>query len=137
MPEFGYALICEYVRVDANVAHIVGANVDTLIAPHVPTGDNFGVLVAVVFTPDEQETQLPFEVVFRSHEEADRIVQVAGVVYPTVRPDIPEDWPQYELIGLNLGLYFPSHGRYVIEVFLDGQLEKALNLRAVPPPPQS
>ena len=56
MPELDYMVLADYVRQDAGVIHIMGAGVDTVTAPAVPTVQPFG--VALRITEDEVTTAL-------------------------------------------------------------------------------
>lgn len=40
MPTLDYALLCDYVRVEGGVAHVIAAGIDTIWKEEVPSGQN-------------------------------------------------------------------------------------------------
>jgi len=134
MPAFEYAFLCDYARVEANLASVVGMNIDTIAAPSVPIGQNIGIGAAIRFTKAEAEedVRVPFGFTVR-HEDEFVVTQFTGDVWATQRPDVDPDWPMIELIGINTGLYLPAYGRYEVQFALDGEPCGTLVFRVIPP----
>jgi hypothetical protein len=40
VPTLDYALLCDYVRVEGGVAHVIAAGIDTIWKEEVPSGQN-------------------------------------------------------------------------------------------------
>lgn len=50
MPRLDYALLCDFAPVEGGLAHIIGAGIDTIYAPTVPTGQNLTLLARLAFS---------------------------------------------------------------------------------------
>ena len=50
MPELDYALLCDYVRAEHGIAHVIAAGIDTVYVPDVPAGHTIGLLSRVAYT---------------------------------------------------------------------------------------
>jgi hypothetical protein len=134
MPELDYAVICDYVRVEGGVAHVIAAGIDTITAPAIPTGQNVGLLMRVNFARTECDRPHRVEVIFQD-EDGDRLTQIAGVNEPRWNDGLPTGWKVGALLGLNLGIPLPRYGIYSVEILLNDNLVKTIPLRVVPPAP--
>jgi Family of unknown function (DUF6941) len=133
MPELDYALLCDYVRAEAGIAHVIAAGIDTIHRPEVPSATNLGLLARVLFT--EEEGGQPHQLEVNLHDqEGQQVAQLNGTVTPQPAEGLPEGWPDAALIAVNFGVPLPSHGVYTLTILLDGTPRKSINLRVVPPP---
>lgn len=132
MPELDYALLCDYVRAEGGVAHVIAAGVDTIYRDEVPSATNLGLLARVLFTDDE--TGQPYQLEVNLHDqEGQQVAQLNGTVTPQPVEGLPEDWPSGALLAINFGVPLPSHGVYTLSILLDDTPRKTINLRVVPP----
>src|SRR5271167_2720290 len=92
MPELDYMVLADYVRQDDGVIHIMGAGVDTVFAPVVPTVQPFGVALRISFgTTEEPGEEHRFTVTFIGPDN--RILDAnATFVTPPRQPGVPEHW---------------------------------------------
>jgi hypothetical protein len=67
MPELDYALLCDYVRAEHGVAHVIAAGIDTIHRPEVPSVVNLGLLARIIFADDETRETHQVEVQLRDH----------------------------------------------------------------------
>jgi len=132
MPELDYALLCDYVRAEGGVAHVIAAGIDTIYRPEVPSVANLGLLARLVFTEDEAGEPHQFEA--RLHDQAgEQVAQFNVIAVPHLAEGLPEDWQSGALLAINFGVPLPSHGAYALTILLDGTPAKTINLRVVPP----
>jgi hypothetical protein len=136
MLQLDYALLCDYVRGEGGVAHVIAAGIDTIYRPEIPTVANLGLLVRFTFTDEDlgQEHQLELQL---ADDEGQQVAQITGTPPLQPVPGLPEEWPYGGIITLNFGVPFPHHGPYRLTVLLDGNPVKNINLRVVPPATES
>lgn len=130
MPELDYALLCDYVRVELGVAHVIAAGIDTFHHPQMPAGQNFGLVVRTTFTRNECGRQHNFEFIFQG-ADGERIAYVQGSVAPEWPEGHPAGWPVGALLGLNMGVPIPAFGHYSLEILINGNSVKSIPVRAV------
>lgn len=128
MPELDYALLCDYVRTEGGIAHVIGAGIDTVTIADVPTGANVGVLVRLTFTRNECGSPHRLEIIYQSFDGA-HLARVDSVLTPEWNEPLPVQWRQGALIGLNIGLPLPAYGEYALEVMVNDNHMKTLRLR--------
>jgi hypothetical protein len=136
MPELEYALLCDYVRAEGGIAHIVAANIDTVYARDVPTGRNIGILAVVAFSQEELEAQHPIRITFRN-EAGDTLAEIRADVQPERAQDVPESWPARASLAANFGVFFPEYGTYSFAIYIGERRrrpQKTLAMRIVPQP---
>jgi hypothetical protein len=132
MLQLDYALLCDYVRAEGGLAHVIAAGIDTIYRPEVPAVANLGLLARFTFTDDDigQDHQLELRLV---DQEGQQVAQITGTPPLQPVPGVPEGWPYGGVIALNFGVPLPSHGPYILTILLDGTLAKTINLRVTPP----
>jgi hypothetical protein len=132
MPELDYALLCDYVRAEGGVAHVIAAGIDTIHRPEVPSVANLGLLARIVFADDEIDERHQVEV--RLHDqEGEQVAQLNLSAVPRPIEGLLEGWPTGALLAINFGVPLPSYGPYTLTILLDGTPTKTINLRVVPP----
>jgi hypothetical protein len=132
MPELDYALLCDYVRAEGGVAHVIAAGIDTIHRPEVPSVANLGLLARIVIADDEINEPHQVEVRLRD-QEGEQVAQLNLIAVPYSIEGIPEGWPSGALLAINFGVPLPSHGAYTLTILLDGTPAKTINLRVIPP----
>ena len=130
MPQLDYAFLCDFVRVEVGIAHVIGAGIDTLYAPAVPTGHNFGLLARITFTQGECGRPHRVEVFFRD-TDGQEIAKLDAITTPDWDSSLPPGWPVGALMGLNFGLPIPRYGVYAFEIMIDDSSAKSLPFRVV------
>jgi hypothetical protein len=132
MPELDYMVLADYVRQDGPIMHIMGAGVDTVFAPAVPTVQPFGVAVRISFsTTEEPGERHLLKVTFIG---PDSPVLDASITFATPpRPQgVPEHWRTGLGIGMQIAVPLPRYGDYSCELDIDeGSITKAYEFRVI------
>ena len=130
MPVLDYAVLCDYVRVEGGLAHVIAAGIDTILKDEVPSGQNVGLLMRVGFTRNECGRPHRVEVIFQD-EDGERLAQIVGVVQPEWPEGVPPNWTSGALAGLNLGVPLPRFGVYAFEILVNDNHLKTIPLRVL------
>lgn len=130
MPVLDYAVLCDYVRLEGGLAHVIAAGIDTIYTQDVPAGQNVGLLIRVSFTRNECGRQHRVEVIFQD-EDGERLAQIMGVVEPEWPEGNPPNWRSSAMLGLNIGVPLPRFGLYAFEVLVNDNHMKTIPLRVV------
>lgn len=132
MLQLDYALLCDYVRAEGGLAHVIAAGIDTIYRAEVPTVANFGFLARFTFTSDDigQDHQVELRLNDQAGQE---VAHVTGSPSLRTVEGLPEGWPYGGIMAINFGVPFPSHGPYTLTVLVDGTPVRTINLRVVPP----
>ena len=133
MPELDYMVLADYVRQDNGVIHIMGAGVDTVATPAVPTAQPLGVALRMSFDTTEQpgESHQPEGIVHRPGQADSSMCPQRSSLPPghqmflnTGRPDLA--WPSSSPCLL------PQYGDYSCELDIDGgAITKAYEFRVI------
>ena len=137
MPELDYWVLADYVRQDGGVIHIMGAGVDTVIAPAVPTVQPFGVAARISFdTTEEPGEQHHLTVAFIGPDR--RLLDASATfVTPPRQAGVPEHWRTALGIAIEVAVPLPQYGDYSCELAIDdGQITKSYDFRVIPPAAQ-
>jgi predicted amino acid racemase len=111
MLQLDYALLCDYVRAEGGIAHVIAAGIDTINRPEVPTVANFGLFGRVTFT-DEDVGQAHQIEVRLADQEGEEIAHISGGQQLQAVQGLPEGWPYGAILALNFGVPLPSFGTY-------------------------
>jgi hypothetical protein len=130
MPELDYAVLCDYVRTEGGLAHVIAAGVDTIFAPEVPAGQNLGFLMRIAFARTECGRPHRVEVIFQD-EDGERLTEISGLLSPEWQDGLPAGWRVGAMMGLNIGVPLPRFGLYSFEVLLNGNQVKTIPLRVL------
>jgi hypothetical protein len=131
MPELDYAFLCDYVRAEGGIAHVVAAGIDTVYVPDVPAGINLGMLMRITFTRNECGRPHRVEVIIRDVDGV-HIARVTGTATPEWDPNLPANWRVGTFVPFNVGLPIPHYGEYSIEILLNDSHVKTINFRVLP-----
>ena len=138
MPELEYMVLADYVRQDPGGVHIMGAGVDTVFAPVVPTVQPFGVALRISFgTTEEPGEQHRLTVSFMGPDS--RVLNASAAFATPPRPQgVPEHWRTGLGVALQIAVPLPQYGDYSCELDIDdGAITKAYEFRVIPPTAQS
>jgi Family of unknown function (DUF6941) len=130
VPELDYALVCDYVRAEGGLAHVISAGVDTIWTAEVPTGQNVGLLISLLFTRNECGRPHRLEVIFQD-EDGERLAQISGAIEPQWPEGIPPGWRSRTQAGFNIGLPLPRVGLYAFELLVNDSNVKTIPLRVL------
>jgi hypothetical protein len=132
MLQLDYALLCDYVRAEGGVAHVIAARIDTIYRPEVPAVANLGFLARFTFTDDDlrQAHQLELRL---TDQEGQQVAQITGSPPLQAVQGLPDGWLYGGIVALNFGAPLPSHGPYTLTILLDETPVKTINLRVIPP----
>ena len=130
MPDLDYALLCDYVRAEQGIAHVIAASIDTVSTTDVPTGRNVGLLIRLTFTRYECGRPHRVEVIFQDID-GERIAHIQGVLTPEWREGLPVGWRTGALFALNIGVPLPREGVYGFEILVNDHHVKTIDLRVV------
>jgi hypothetical protein len=83
MLQLDYALLCDYVRTEGGVAHVIAAGVDTIYRPEVPTVANLGLLARFTFSDEDlgEEHQLELQL---ADQDGQQVARITGT--PPLQP---------------------------------------------------
>jgi hypothetical protein len=125
MPELDFAVVCDYVRAEHGIAHVIAGGIDTITVQELPAGQNMGLWARVLLAKSECDRPHRFEVVFQD-ADGERLAELSG----PIERDWPEGHPPGMKIGVgvafNFGLALPAAGIYSIEILINDSLEKSI-----------
>lgn len=127
MPDVDFMVLCDYVRADGGLLHMIAAGIDRIHAPSVPSGQNVGIALRVSLTRAECDHPHQLQLVFQD-EDGNRLSDFRAefrTAYPT---DSTPGWPATSGLALNMGLPLPRYGVYSLELLIDGQSKKSIPL---------
>jgi hypothetical protein len=133
MPELDYMVLADYVRQDGGVIHIMGAGVDTVMAPAVPIVQPFGVAARISFgTTEEPGEEHHLTIAFIGPDQ--RLLNAyASFVTPPRPIGVPEHWRTGLGLAFQIPVPLPQYGDYSCELDIDdGLITKSYEFRVVP-----
>jgi len=130
VPSLDYALLCDYVRAEAGLAHVIAAGIDTIWKEEVPAGQNVGLLIRVAFARSECGRPHRLEVIFQDEDGA-RLAQMEAAVQPAWVEGLPPSWSVGVVVAMNVGLPLPRFGLYALEILVNDSLVKTIPLRVI------
>jgi hypothetical protein len=135
MPELDYMVVADYVRQDGNVVHIMGAGVDTVFAPVVPTVQPFGIALRLTFGAEEEVGASHYlKITFQSADGEQLLVARSVFNTPPPKPGVPEHWRTAMGLAIQIPVPLPRYGDYSFELDIDdGAITKSIDVRAVRP----
>lgn len=130
MPDLDYAILCDYVRADGGLAHIIAAGIDTIRAAEVPTGHHMGVALRLLFTRNECDRAHRFEVIIQD-EDGERMAALSGDVTPQWPQDQPVHWKAGAQAAITFRASLPRFGFYSVDILVNDDHKKSLPFRVV------
>jgi hypothetical protein len=128
-----YMVLADYVRQDGGSIHIMGAGVDTVATPAVPTIQPFG--IALRFTFDDADTVGELHHITVSFIGPDqRVLDAKGqFLTPPPMPGVPVHWRTTAGVALQIpAVPLPSFGDYSCELDIDdGTIIRSYDFRVV------
>jgi hypothetical protein len=107
--EIDFVILADYVRGEPStgVCHIMGGGIDRVMAPVVPTAQNVGLAMRILFTRNECGRDHPVEIIFQT-EDGQRLAEVSFKINPSVPPDLLPGMKVGALVNANMGLPLPT-----------------------------
>jgi hypothetical protein len=135
MPEVDFMILCDYVRPEGGIMHILGGGIDKIDLGTFPAVHNIGIAIRLTMTRAECGRTHEIELVFQD-TDGRRMVGFSGS-FNAIYPDgVPPGWPAHGVIPINMGIPLPAAGMYSFELLIDGNAKKSLPLlvtHAAPP----
>jgi Family of unknown function (DUF6941) len=115
--------------------HMIAAGVDTIYTSAVPAIHQAGIGIRLTMTPAEARHQHQIEVVFQN-EDGVRIAQITGAFAPqdAVVTALPPGVRPSIAIPFNMNMPIPAYGRYSLELLVDGNSLKSIDITVTRPP---
>lgn len=127
MPELDFAVICDFVRADGGVAHVIGGGFEEIVADEFPAGHNVGLWARVLLVRSECDRPHRLELIFQD-ADGQRLTEING----PIERDWPEGVPAGMKVGVglafNFGIPLPAAGIYSLEILLNDSLVKSIPL---------
>lgn len=133
VPELDFAVVCDYVRAEGGVAHVIGGGFDTLNVSQVPTGHNMGVWARILVARSECGRPHRFELIIQD-ADGERAAEISGpfaAEWPADDDDFPPAWKVGVGLAFNFGVPISHVGQYSVEILVNDSLEKSIPLRVV------
>lgn len=132
MPDVDFMVICDHVRMDGGVLHILAAGIDRIHAPSVPTQAAIGIALRLSLTRAECGRSHRIELIFQS-EDGDQLLQFSAAFSSDYPEDVPAGWPANAGVPLNIAIPIPAYGRYSFELLINDESKKSIPLMVAPP----
>jgi hypothetical protein len=130
MPEVDFMILCDYVRPEGTIMHVIAAGIDRITAPSFPTAHNLGIALRLTLTRSECNYPHQIELIVQG-DDGDRVAGFTGTFETGYPEDVPVGWRAYGSIPINLGIPLPKPGVYSVELLIDGNLKKSIPLLAL------
>ena len=127
MLQLDYALLCDYVRAEGGLAHVIAAGIDTIYRPEVPSVANLGFLVRLTFT--DEDIDQPHQLELRlEDQEGQQVAQATGSPSLQRVEGLPDGWPYGGIVAINFGVPLPQED-YSLDPPPDGEVRHPLDYR--------
>jgi hypothetical protein len=130
--ELRTVVLCDYVRPEGALAHVLGANIDTINAPQVPIGVNLGLFAIVAIDAAESGVAQELRLTIRPADRTEHIFELTAAFSSGVNEEgLPDYWHIRAPVCLNFGVPFAEYGYYVVDVRLNDGEPWTSHLRVV------
>ncbi|WP_433351717.1 DUF6941 family protein [Microtetraspora malaysiensis] len=132
MPQLDYMVLADYVRADGASLHIMGAGIDTIQAASVPAARQVGIALRLTFdSTDDPEARHALALIFQSTDKV--LATIRGEFdTPPRNDDLPVHWKTGVIMALPTMLPLPQYGDYSLELTLNDEPVKSIDLRVIP-----
>lgn len=131
MPDLDFMVVCDHVRAEGGLLHMLAAGLDKIIAAQVPTAHSFGVGVRLTLTRAECDTEHELHLIFQG-ADGERIMEMVARLKAEYPRDVPIGWPAKAVAALNVAIVLPRFGEYSLELLVNGSHMKAIPITVVP-----
>jgi hypothetical protein len=125
MPEVDFMILCDYVRSDGGVLHMIAGGVDQISAGDVPAAHNVGIGLRMSLT--RAECDRPHDIELRWQDrEGEPLLQIRAAFNAEYPIGLPTGWLAFGVLPLNVALPLPAYGVYSLELLIDGVSKKSI-----------
>ena len=133
VPQVDFMILCDYVRADGGLLHMIAAGIDRIRVPMLPAVHNVGVAVRLSLHRSECDRDYELQLIFQN-TDGQRIADLTAQFRAQYPPGLPAGWPTPVALALNLGLPLQAYGEYSFELLISGDHKKSLGVIVEPPP---
>jgi len=119
LPEVDFMIVCDYVRADQGVLHMIAAGVDRVFASEVPTGRNVGIGIRLLLTRNECGRPHQLELIFQD-EDGVRLTEFTGQFVAGIPSQPARGTTGQRRHAAEYWSPLPRYGGYSIELLIDG-----------------
>lgn len=133
MPELDFMFLADYVRNQGNKLDALGASLDTVNVPMVPTAAPLGIGVRLLLTRQECGRTHEIEIIIQD-ADGTRVAELRStfnVPLEAVDPALPVHFPLGALIALNVPIPLPHEGIYSLDLMVNNDAKKSVPLRVL------
>ena len=128
-----YLLLADHVREDGGIVNIMGAGIDTISTPRVPTNQALGVAARISFDAADEvghEHRVKISFVGPEHQV---LSAEATFITPDRQPELPVHWRTGIGVALQLLVPLPSFGDYLCDFAVDdgSEISRSIDFRVV------
>jgi hypothetical protein len=127
MPELDFALLCDYVRAEQGVAHVIAGGIDTITVEELPAGQNMGLWARVLLARSECGRPHRLEVILQG-ADGERFAELSGPIQRDWQDAYPPGAKVGVALAFNIGLTFPAAGMYSFDILINDTLAKSIPL---------
>jgi len=137
MPELDYVILADYVRQDAGTIHLMAAGLDTFYIPAsaLPAMVPVGIAIRIMLSSQDAAGEVHKLSLVFSGPDGELLNLTQHFPAPEPPEGIPPTWRHSVTVAMRLGIPFPAHGVYALQVMLDDDpvRSRRLDYRAVEP----
>lgn len=130
MPTVDFAILCDYVRAEGGILHMIAAGIDKINTP-VPAAHSFSIALRLILEGDDRARPHDLRLVFRPID-GEPLVDARGTI-GSDRAEVTSGEPSYAVVPLQVAVPLPEHGRYLFELFIDNDLLKQIPVTVAEP----
>jgi hypothetical protein len=127
MPELDFAVVCDFVRADGGVAHVIGGGFEEITVDEVPAGHNMGLWARVLLARSECGRPHRLEVIFQD-ADGERLIELNGPIERDWLEGVPAGMKVGVGLAFNFGITLPTAGTYSLEILINDNLVKSIPL---------
>src|SRR5689334_15548074 len=128
MPELDFAVVCDYVRAEGGVGHVIGGGFDTITLDEFPAGHKMRVWARVWLARSECGRPHRLELIFQN-ADGERLAEISGPIEREWNDGYPPGMKAGVGMAFNFGVPLPAPGLYSLEILLNDSLVKSIPLR--------
>ncbi|MFI7332301.1 DUF6941 family protein [Micromonospora aurantiaca (nom. illeg.)] len=132
MPTLDFMVLCDYVRSDAGIIHMIAAGIDRFRPPSVPYVHNVGVAVRIGLTREECAEPHQVDVMVKA-PDAEKLIHIRGELRVEDPEGLTPDSPVFVALTPNFALPLQTYGLHTLELYIDNHHEKTVRFMVETP----
>lgn len=133
VPTLDFMVLCDYVRSDGGIIHMIAAGIDRFRPPLLPYVHNVGVAVRIGLTPEECAEPHQVDLMVKA-PSGEQVIHIRGEVQVDDPQRLTPDSPVFVALTPNFALPLQSYGLHVLELHIDEHHEKSVRFLVETPP---